>query len=730
MGAILRLVSNSELQARDDALKAVDAQQAEPLYIGLAAHVERFWQAAQIAKRPIEQKMLQALRQRQGIYEPGELALIRQQGGSEIFMMLTSAKCRGAESWLREILLPDSGRPWGLEPSPMPDLPPAVGQAIVMAIAEQALAAGWEVDDARIDERLMKLKFLAFQKMKALAAQVAQRHENKIADQFNDGGWETAMSGFIYDLVMFPAAFIKGPVQRMCRTLEWVTGPNGQWMPSVSNEIQLQWNRRSPFDIYPAPSMRTLQSGNLIDRYRYTRDDLQGLIGVPGYSIQAINAVLERYGSRGFNSRLSTDVERATLELRQHEQYDPEGNIETLNFWGSCSGKMLLEWSNGAQVDVGDISPYKEYQVEVWKVGGYIIKAALNEDLLLQKPYATASFDEIPDSIWGQGLPEIGRDCQGMCNGAARAIANNAAIASGPFSEVHVDRLADGEKVTNIYPWRVYQTVSDQRGGAHNPAVHFFQANMNVTELLQIYNHFERNFDNVSGFPSYTYGDSRQGGAGRTSSGLAQLVGMVGKGVRRVVCAVDRGVHTPVVKRTYNYNMLHDQDATIKGDLRPVAKGAAAQIIKEQASLRRREMLQATLNPVDAQIMGPKGRAVLLRETMAAEDLPVERIMPDELELELNIANMPPMHELLGKAGPNAGSGPSGGGSMGAPAGMTPGGGTPAGPETMDAAGNKPQGIEQRQQNSGYADGGAIRRVRMVRTVGENGEASLDVETL
>lgn len=723
--SLVRVIPNSQLQAREAALRAADKQLNEPGYIGLAAKIERFWQSAQMAKLPIERKMLQALRQRNGIYEPDELALIREQGGSEIFIMLTSAKCRAAESWLREILLPDTGRPWGLKPSPMPDLPPGVAQAIVGAVAEQAIAAGWEIDDARIDELLLKLKFLATQKLKHLAEQVAFRHELRIEDQFNDGGFEVAMSGFIYDLVTFPAAFIKGPVLRRRRQLKWVPMANGTWYPSVTEGLQLEYNRRSPFDIFPAPAMRDMRYGNMIDRYRYTREELQGLIGVPGYSKDALFAVLERYGDKGYNSRAINDTERATLEFRQHDAQDPEGNIECLNFWGSCSGKMLLEWSWNNSMELrSDIQPFKEYQIEAWKVGPYILKAALNEDPLQEKPYSKACFEEIPDSIWGQGLPEVGRDCQGMCNGAARAIANNSAIASGPMVEVHVDRLADGERVTKLYPWKIHQTVSDPRGGSHNPAVQFFQPNMNVQELLGIYQHFSAQFDNVSGFPNYTYGDAKVGGAGRTSSGLAQLMGNVGKGVRRVVSAVDRGATSPIVLRTYNYNMLNDPDPTIKGDLRPVAKGAAAQLIKEQAALRRRELLQATLNPLDSQIMGVKGRSKLLRASMEADDLPVDEILPDDLELQLITAGMPQPHELLGKTGPNAP-----GGGQGEPAGMSPGGGTPAGGQSMDNAGNPPNGVEQRQQTQGYRDGGAI-RYRMRRSVGENGEAEIDVETV
>jgi hypothetical protein len=693
--------SNSTLQRLEETQRG--SQQAdkeqEPL-TALSGHIARFWQAAQTAKFPIERQMLRALRQRQGIYEPDDLAMIKESGGSEIFMMLTSAKCRAAESWLREILLPDTDRPWGLEPTPMPDLPPPVQAAIVGAVTQEALAAGWDVSDARIDDRLLKIKTLAFRRMKELSRKIAERHELKIADQFAEGGWEQALSDAIYDLVTFPAAIIKGPFLRNRLERSWVPGPNGVWVTRVTRQLHLEYERRSPFDIFPAPAMRDIQRGNLIDRYRFTREDIQSLRGVPGYSDTALDQVLTDYGMHGYSSWKVHDLERARLELRPSEFYDPEGMIEALNFWGSVPGRLLMEWQYNYKLDLGiKLDPYREYQIEAWKIGRYVIKAIPNPDPLGQKIYDKASFEEIPGAFWGLSVPDVGLDCQRMCNAAARSIANNAAVASGPLSEINVDRLAQGETVTKPYPWKVYQTTTDMTGN-NQPAIRFFQPQMNVQELLAIYQHFDGVFDNVTGFPKYSYGDSRVGGAGRTSSGLAQLLGNVGKGVRRVIAACDRGLIRPKVRRTYEFNMEFDPDPTIKFDLRAVAKGSAAVLIKEQTAMRQKELLQMMLNPMDAQIIGAKGRAEMLRPALKNADFDADEILPDSLEMQLLAATMPPPHEMLGKQGPNAPASPGMGGT----------GGTPEGAVNLDNAGNPVNGVPQRQAQLGYKDGGVVGR--------------------
>ena len=207
------------------------------------------------------------------------------------------------------------------------------------------------------------------------------------------------------------------------------------------------------------------------------------------------------------------------------------------------------------------------------------------------------------------------------------------------------------------------------------------------------------------GFQRSTWGNRGLGGADRTSSGLAQLLGTVGKGARRVVAAVDRGIIRPKVQASYEFNMQHDPDPTIKGDLRAATRGTAAMLIKDQAQMRRKELLQATMNPLDAQIMGVKGRAHILREVVKGADIDAEKVIPDGLDLELVAANMPQPAELLGKIGPNSPAAPGLGGS----------GGTPAAEPNMDDAGMPVNGTRQREASLGYAEGGIVSRRRRFR---------------
>lgn len=109
---LLRVVPNDELNRQEKMLadRALEERQAQPFILGMADYLRACWDVAQQAKKPIENKMLMAMRQRNGEYEADKMAGIRKQGGSDIFMMITEVKCRAAESWLRDILL-DTGTP-------------------------------------------------------------------------------------------------------------------------------------------------------------------------------------------------------------------------------------------------------------------------------------------------------------------------------------------------------------------------------------------------------------------------------------------------------------------------------------------------------------------------------------------------------------------------------------------------------------------------------------------
>ncbi len=628
---LLRVVGNDQLvrAERERAEKELADRQSSPVMLGITAYLKQCWDAARIARDPITDIMLKAMRQRNGEYEADTLKAIKDQGGSEVYMMITEVKCRAAESWLRDILLDSGTPPWDLQPTPIPDLSPKEAEELQLAFAERVMEVLQGSGQAPSRAQLAELKEVVGQEFRFKILQAAQnrvdRMRIKIEDQFVQGGWADAFNEFITDLVTFPAAFIKGPIVRRQRYLKW-SGSTLQ----PGERIAPEYERVSPFNIYPEPGITRINDGYIFEYHEMTRTQMADLIGVPGYDDAAIRKVLEIGNTQSWVQEWQKDS-REDAERKFHTELRPTEVYDALEFWGKINGRMLQEWGMSEE-EVPD--PDREYDANIWAVGNYIIKAVLNYDPLGEKPYAKTSFIKQPGAFWGKGIPEIIEDIQNVCNAAARSLVNNMAIASGPQVEVNLERLPPNEDITQLRPWKIWQVLNDPLGSSA-PAVRFNQPNDNANTLVGVYDRFSRMADDHSGIPAYIYGDTNVQGAGRTASGLSMLMGSAGKGIRQVVMHIDNDVLKTIVHRQFVYNMRYDPDESIKGDAQIIAKGAVNLAVKETINVRRVEFLNATANEFDINIIGTDGRAALLREVAKGLQMPVDDIVPSREKLAM-----------------------------------------------------------------------------------------------
>jgi len=628
-GGLLRVVSNADIarQEKEVADAKLAERQSSELLTGLTAHMKVCWEAAKAAKTNIETIMLKAMRQRNGEYDTNKLAEIKKQGGSQVYMMITEVKCRAAESWLRDILLDTGSPPWDLQSTPIPDLDDTRRAEIKSIFEDFAMKVMGDEGRALSPQEQSEIMEMIEQESRFRMLQesqnVADRMKAKIKDQFSQGGWDESFNDFISDLVTFPAAIIKGPIVRKQRVLGWTTGEDGTMTAEASEVIAPEYGRVDPFRFYPEPGITNIAEGYCFEHHPLTRTMLAAMVGVPGYDEEAIRAVLREGPTTSWvtpREFVSKEVEerKFNTELRPTPMYD------ALEYWGKVSGAQLQEWGMSEE-DVPD--PTTEYDANIWIVGNYVIKAVLNYDPLGEKPYSKTSFIKCPGAFWGKGIPEIIEDLQGVCNAAARALVNNMGIASGPQVEMNIERLPQNEDITNIYPWKIWQVLNDPVGSSA-PAVRFNQPTDNANSLMAVYDKFSRLADEHSGIPAYLYGDLNVQGAGRTSSGLSMLMGSAGKAIRQVVMHIDSDVTKPMLQRQYVYNMRYVDDPSIKGDLQILARGAINLATKETMNVRRLEFLNATANPIDSEIMGPEGRAVLLREITKGLHMPEEDVVP------------------------------------------------------------------------------------------------------
>ena len=629
-GGFVTIKSVKALQ--EESRAAAQLANAQPVVQALSGYIRKKWQAAMLAKQQTSEiKMLKSVRARRGEYDPDKLAQLREQGSATIYMMLTSNKCRAASSWLKDTLVTAAeDKPWTIAPSPIPDLPPDQVQSIMQQAqqeVQQLWAAGTPPTDQQVRERLLEMKDIAMSHLKDMADRTAERMELKMDDQLKEGNWSRAFADFLDDITTFPSAIMKGPVVRKRPKMKWVPAQGGQYALDVQDELVLEWERVDPFNIYPAADATTINDGYLIERHKLHRADLQSMIGVEGYSDGAIRAVLEEYGKGGLRDWIYVDMNKAAAEGKSTMgvQQNPSELIDALQFWGSVQGQLLLDWGL-TEKDVPD--PLMDYPIEGWVVGNWVIKAVVNPDPLGRKPYFKASYEEVPGAFWGNSVADLCRDTQDICNAAARSLVNNLSIASGPQVVYNIDRLPQGENITQLYPWKVWQVTSDPLAGSA-PPMQFYQPNSLAAELMAVYEKFATLADEYTGIPRYMSGDSPAGGAGRTASGMSMLMSNAGKAIKQVIANIDESVIAPVIERLYYYNMRYGDDPDLKGDINIIARGATSLVVKEQAQVRQNQFLQIALqSPIVQQVVGMEGIAELLRQSAKTLDLNPDHIVP------------------------------------------------------------------------------------------------------
>jgi hypothetical protein len=216
-----------------------------------------------------------------------------------------------------------------------------------------------------------------------------------------------------------------------------------------------------------------------------------------------------------------------------------------------------------------------------------------------------------------------------MVNAAARALANNMGISSGPQVGVNVSRMPAGEDLTQMYPWKIWQFQNSDYNDGSAP-IQFFQPNSNAQELMAVFDAFSLRADEDTMIPKYMTG-GHQAGASRTSSGLSMLISNAGKGIKQVINNIDTNIITPIIERLYQDNLRYAQDPDLVGDVHVIARGASSLVVKEMEAARKMEFLQIVLNsPIAQQIVGIPGAAELLRDMAENFEINTDKLVPDE----------------------------------------------------------------------------------------------------
>ena len=635
----------------------------------LASHISEQWTINKQDRTRIEQEMMRLQEAVNGEYDPSTISAIKANGGSEIFIPLTSMQCNAGASWLLNVLSPPGDKAFTFKPTPIPELPSNLKLKIQEQVkatlaADAPKAEGTESpmnpagmpagpDGAPLtpkavgeiaDEESDKVRE-GFNKE---SKKRAERMEGKVQDQLLQSGWYQTLESFVSDLVTFPTAFIKTTYTTQVSMV--TTTVDGQITMERKEELVAKDERVSPFDIYPSPDQKTINDGSMIERLRLSRTEVYSCLDKPGYNNENILKVLEEIDGSGFASwQSNVDSTRRYSENHSTDFSGQDGSIYGLRFLGPVSIDKMLDWGYSVEdlemqglitedlLENGLPAPrdrYREIDIDAILIGNHVIKAVPNMEPTGKRPYYAASYRKVPGSFWGKSVAMLSQAHQRMVNATARALSNNMGIASGPQIVVYTDRLPNGETLQSIEPLKIWQMISDPSGGNQKP-IDFFQPESNAKELMAVYQYYFDSVGEVTGIPraSVAADPTRSMPGAQTASGLAMLLETASKQIKQAVRNIDTGVIEPRLVYQYQTNMMDPEvPNSFKGDMQIQAIGAKSIVAKAVENQRAVELLQATANPLDQELLGKSGRAAIYRTIQRNYDM--DGLVPSEEELD------------------------------------------------------------------------------------------------
>lgn len=380
----------------------------------------------------ISGRLMHCLRAYNGMYSPAQMQEIKKFGGSEGFARITAVKCRSLTALLEDLYL-GTDRPWKVEPTPVPTLPEDIAESIqrlVMAEVQGAVGPDGEPPDASmILDRMGQLHEAALRAAKDRAMRQSEQATLKLDDMLIEGGFYSALKEFLSNFSRFPFAVLKGPYFKMQRAVAYVDK-----MPAVVEKPIQAFSAPNPFDIWFSPSASKASDGDIIERLVLNRFDLEALRASPSYDADAIDAVLSQMASGHSEWTSAIEQTRADQENRESPMLrDTKGLYDTFEFHGWVEGETA---ANDPILGMFDLDPDRSHHCTVRMINNIVISAHPNPDPMERVIYHVDSFERVPGSVIGRGLPEVLMDVQGLANAAFRAVINNMGLSCLPADTV------------------------------------------------------------------------------------------------------------------------------------------------------------------------------------------------------------------------------------------------------------------------------------------------------
>ncbi len=584
-------------------------------------------------RRLAELKWARNSRQFLGVYDPDvETALDKNR--SRAYPKVTRVKCVSMLSRLMNLLFQADDKNWGVGPSAVPNLSQEDLQSVLDKLMpppapEQGMSAPGAMpqpappppDDEAIEQAIREF-----------AKKRAGRLEMEIEDQLQELGGSRSIDyvalcrKVLASGIQYGAGILKGPFVEEQQQRKWGQDGTGRMVATTYTAYRPRFEFVPLWDYYPDMSAKTLsQMEGQFQRIVMSKHQIIMLKQRPDFIADQIDVVLKQspsgnYMRRAYETEIRADGVQINVSETNRNKY------EVVMWEGYVSGQELSEC--GVDIPEGQLG--QDVRAQVWMMGDTVIKAALDPWSLLDtdgdmKQFHHFIFEEDETFLLGNGLPNIVRDSQmGIC-AATRMALDNGSVQR--VFELNTNLLSPNQDLTSINPDKIFYRDDINLATVQYPAIRPIDIPMKLPELQGLVRMFQEFADQETFVNAATGGDMQRGPSEpfRTASGASMLRGDAALPFKDVVRNYDVFTES-VIGAIINFNRNFNPDPSIKGDFKPISRGATSLIAKEVLGTQLDNFAQ-TLTPEEKIYVKFRN---LVRERAKVRDLIVEDIVMDD----------------------------------------------------------------------------------------------------
>jgi hypothetical protein len=588
-------------------------------------------------RRIAELKWERNARQFLGIYDP-EVERSIASNRSKAYPKLTRVKCVSMLSRLMNLLFQADDKNWTVSPSPVPDLDQEDLQTVLDQVMAAANPQGMPSADAigQGQQPQQPSDEVIEQAIREFAKKRARRMELEIEDQLQELGGsrmldyvalcrKVLMSG-----VQYGAGVLKGPFVREVKARRWEMSGDGKLTAVEYTALRPLLEFVSLWDYYPDMGAKTFnQMDGQYERVVMSKHQVVELKSRSDFMADQVAAFL-RANPNGNYVRRAFETELRAMGSQINTSNTEQKKYEAVVWTGFVSGIDLA----ACGVLVPEERLTEDVRAIIWIMGNYVVKATIDpwSDLGHEgemQMYHHFLFEEDESFLLGNGLPSIMRDSQmGLC-AAVRMALDNGAVQR--VFEVNDALLRLDQDLTVINPDMIIHRDDDSPATAQYPAIRPIEIPMHLEQMQSLANMFQGFADQETFVSAATGGDMSKGPSEpfRTATGASMLRGDAALPFKDVVRNFDNFTQS-VIYSLLVFNRHFNTNPAIKGDFRPVPRGATSLIAKEVLGIQLDNFAQ-TLTDGEKPYVSMRN---LVRERVSVRDLDVEDIVYDDAKCD------------------------------------------------------------------------------------------------